>query len=94
MIKIIKPRPGAPLTKIDIRADGIGAGGFFNLDNKNSIVEEYTVIKFIMHPGFDPKRLTNDLGVLIVNRPIQLSSKSGVNAACYPQCKFTRLISK
>ena len=93
MVKIIKPRPGAPLTKIDIRG---GASDFFNLDNKNSITEEYTVIKFIMHPGFDPKRLTNDLGILIVDRPIQLSSKSGVNAACYPQCKtvFYILMSK
>jgi len=84
VVKIIKPRPGASLTKIDIRG---GASDFFNLDNKNSITEEYTVIKFIMHPEFDPKRLTNDLGILIVDRPIQLSSKSGVNAACYPQCE-------
>ena len=91
MVKIIKPRPGASLTKIDIRG---GASDFFNLDNKNSITEEYTVVKFIMHPGFDPKRLTNDLGILIVDRPIQLSSKSGVNAACYPQCKTKYLYRK
>ena len=65
-----------------------GADSFFNLDNENSVTEDYTVKIIFNHPKFDPKRYTDDITLLILERPIQLSSKSGVNAACYPQCKI------
>ncbi|TRY72248.1 hypothetical protein TCAL_03143 [Tigriopus californicus] len=48
--------------------------------------EEYTVVKFTVHPQYRPKRFINDLAVLVVDRPINLVSHDGVNAACLPHC--------
>lgn len=48
--------------------------------------EEYTVVKITVHPEYRPKRFINDLAVLVVDRPIDLLSNDGVNAACLPHC--------
>ena len=42
--------------------------------------------RFITHPNFHKKRLTDDIAVIILERPINLVSKNGVNAACFPAC--------
>lgn len=54
--------------------------------------EEYTVVSFRVHPRFDSIRLSNDIAVLTLERPINLltsrdgSPRNGVNALCYPGC--------
>ena len=48
--------------------------------------EEYEVLKITKHPRYKPKRFTDDLAVLTVERTISLTSKNGVNAACLPAC--------
>lgn len=49
--------------------------------------EEYTVVRFVKHPQFESQRLKNDIAVLILDRKIDLTSKNGVNAACFPSCR-------
>eukprot|EP00096_Caligus_rogercresseyi_P008018 TRINITY_DN2626_c0_g1_i1.p1 TRINITY_DN2626_c0_g1~~TRINITY_DN2626_c0_g1_i1.p1 ORF type:complete len:448 (-),score=89.23 TRINITY_DN2626_c0_g1_i1:123-1466(-) len=46
---------------------------------------EYTVVKFVTHPSFNSKRLTNDIALLTLDRSIDLSP-NGVSAACLPSC--------
>ena len=58
----------------------------FNQQTENSRHEEFVVRRFIKHPKFDSKRLSDDIAVLILDRPIDLLRNKGVNAACYPQC--------
>jgi len=58
----------------------------FNQQTENSRHEEFLVRRFIKHPKFDSKRLSDDIAVLILDRPIDLLRNKGVNAACYPQC--------
>jgi len=48
--------------------------------------EEYTVRRVIRHPGFDPRRLTNDIAVLRLSQRINLGH-SYVSAACLPACE-------
>ena len=48
--------------------------------------EEYVVVSFKIHPRFNPNRLSDDIAVLLLDRPINLLSRNGVNAACYPGC--------
>merc|ERR1712079_406635 len=67
----------------------------FNQNTENSRHEEFLVRRFIKHPDFDPKRLSDDIAVLILDRPINLLRNKGVNAACYPHviiCSITALI--
>ena len=59
----------------------------FNQNTENSRHEEFLVRQFIKHPNFDPKRLSDNIAVLILDRPINLLRNKGVNAACYPRCK-------
>ena len=64
----------------------------FNQNTENSRHEEFLVRRFIKHPDFDPKRLSDDIAVLILDRPINLLRNKGVNAACYPQCNNNVII--
>ncbi len=48
--------------------------------------QDYFVVRFITHPQFNAKRLSNDIAVLILERPIDLVGTNGVNAACLPAC--------
>merc|ERR1712004_246893 len=48
--------------------------------------EEFTVVSFKIHPRFNPNRLSDDIAVLVLDRRINLLSRNGVNAACYPGC--------
>jgi len=48
--------------------------------------EEFVVVSFKIHPRFNPNRLSDDIAVLLLDRPINLLSRNGVNAACYPGC--------
>lgn len=43
-------------------------------------------MRFETHPNFNPKRLTDDIAVLVLERKIDLYRTDGVNAACYPAC--------
>ena len=86
IVRIIKQRTSTELPKPITPS---GGSNFFDLNSENSVTEDYTVVKIIGHPGFNKNRIIDgdNISVLIVEHPIQLSSKSGVNAACYPQCK-------
>merc|ERR1711879_311707 len=48
--------------------------------------EEYSVTRIVKHPGFDPRRLTNDIAVLRLSQRINLSHRY-VSVACLPACK-------
>eukprot|EP00088_Acartia_fossae_P035299 TRINITY_DN36332_c0_g1_i1.p1 TRINITY_DN36332_c0_g1~~TRINITY_DN36332_c0_g1_i1.p1 ORF type:complete len:454 (-),score=113.52 TRINITY_DN36332_c0_g1_i1:109-1470(-) len=47
--------------------------------------QEYTVVKILKHPNFNPRRLDNDLAILTVERQIDLSQPH-INTVCYPGC--------
>ena len=50
--------------------------------------QEYTVRRIVKHPDFNPKRLTNDIAVLLLDlddKDFDLNA-SNVNAACIPEC--------
>ena len=47
--------------------------------------QEYTVVKILKHPKFNPKRLDNNLAILTLDRNLDLSPPS-VNTACLPSC--------
>jgi hypothetical protein len=47
--------------------------------------QEYTVSRFLMHPEFNTRRLSNDIAILYTQKPIQLSNN--VNTACLPSCR-------
>ena len=91
IVRIIKQRPRTELPQTIVRSGGSNS---FDLDSDNSVTEDYIVVKIISHPEFDKNKINegDNIIVLIVDHPIQLSSKSGVNAACYPQCKTKYLL--
>lgn len=47
--------------------------------------QEYTVSRFLMHPQFNERRLSNDIAILYTQKPIIL--KRNVNTACLPSCR-------
>ena len=47
--------------------------------------EEYNVLSAAIHPGFDRKRLSNDLAVLRLSQRVNLNHRY-VNTACLPSC--------
>ena len=55
-------------------------------DSERNIHQDIFVTRFIIHPNFNPKRLTDDIAVLILEKPIELQRQNGVNAVCYPAC--------
>ena len=44
------------------------------------------MVQFKVHPRFDANRLSDDIAVLTLERPINLLTRNGVNALCYPGC--------
>merc|ERR1712012_1310393 len=58
----------------------------FNPNVENDQHQEILVSRFIKHPNFNPKRLSDDIAVLQLRSKINLRSSNGVNAACYPSC--------
>merc|ERR1711971_885234 len=65
-----------------IEYDGSG----YNPQTEQVPHEDFTVARFIVHPSFNKKRLSDDIAVIILDRPINLVSQQGVNAACLPAC--------
>merc|ERR1711988_1177895 len=65
-----------------IEYDGSG----YNPQKERVPHEDFEVSRFIVHPNFNSKRLSDDIAVIILDRPINLVSKQGVNAACLPAC--------
>jgi len=47
--------------------------------------QEYTVVRILKHPQFNPKRLDNNMAILTLDRKLDLSP-STVNTACLPSC--------
>jgi hypothetical protein len=62
----------------------------FNTNLENTKHQELFVTRFIKHPRFDPKRLSDDIAVLILEKPINLRNQNGVNAGCYPRYDIIR----
>jgi len=48
--------------------------------------QEYTVIKILKHPNFNPQRLSDNIAILTLDRNVDLSP-STVNTACLPSCE-------
>ena len=48
--------------------------------------EDYTLVRISTHPNFDPVRLSNNIAILGLDRPLDLASTEGLNAACLPAC--------
>merc|ERR1712156_996336 len=82
-------RPVSNLKKIGfneivkVRVGEYDASGFNSPEKQKH--EEYEVSRIIKHPQFDPKRLSNDIAILRVNRRINLNHPY-VNTACLPSC--------
>lgn len=74
---------------LKVRVGEYDASGF----NKPETIEheEYTVIRILKHPKFNSQRLDNNIALLTLDRPIDIS-QSTVNSACLPSCRdqFTR----
>jgi len=56
--------------------------------------QEYTVTRILKHPQFNPRRLSNDIALLTLDRNIDLNHPY-VNTACLPSCdnQFDHLFS-
>jgi len=65
-----------------IEYDGSG----YNPNKERVPHEDFTVARFIVHPNYNSKRLSDDIAVIILERPINLVTQQGVNAACHPAC--------
>jgi len=48
--------------------------------------EEYTVVRILKHPQFNPQRLDNNIALLTLDRPIDISQPT-VNSVCLPTCR-------
>jgi len=68
---------------VKVRVGEYDASGFNSPEKQKH--EEYEVSRIIKHPQFDPKRLSNDIAILRVNRRINLNHPY-VNTACLPSC--------
>jgi len=70
--------------KVKIRVGEYDASGYKSPELQKH--EEYDVLRIVKHPLFDPKRLSNDIAVLRLNRRINLNHPY-VNTACLPSCE-------
>lgn len=85
MLRSTKQLPGFLCFRgLKVRIIEYDASDFTSVEKQKH--QEFTVISFIKHPNFGPKRLSNDIAVLLLDRPIDLLANNGVNAACYPAC--------
>lgn len=48
--------------------------------------KDYTAIQIAQHPNFDPVRLSDNIAVLKLEQPIDLTNSNQVNAVCMPNC--------
>ena len=53
---------------------------------KGNFEDDYNVAQFISHPKFDKKRLSDNIGVMFLEKPLDLIREDGINAACLPAC--------
>jgi len=79
-LKSLKANEGLKVRIIEYDASA------FNTNLENTKHQELFVTRFVKHPRFDPKRLSDDIAVLILEKPINLRNQNGVNAGCYPRC--------
>jgi len=70
--------------QLKIRIIEYDGSGF--VDSERNPHEDFVVSRFIVHPNFNKKRLSDDIAVIILEQPIDLVSKQGVNAGCFPAC--------
>jgi hypothetical protein len=47
------------------------------VDSERNPHEDFVVSRFIVHPNFNKKRLSDDIAVIILEQPIDLVSKQG-----------------
>merc|ERR1711973_813013 len=48
--------------------------------------KDYLVTQFLVHPDFDEKRLSDNIAILALDKPVNLVNDDNVNAACIPTC--------
>merc|ERR1712012_378360 len=70
--------------QLKIRIIEYDGSGF--VDSERNPHEDFVVQRFVVHPNFNTKRLSDDIAVIILEKPINLVQKQGVNAACFPAC--------
>lgn len=69
---------------LKVRVGEYDATGWNKAIEKKEHVE-YTVVRILKHDQFNPGRLSNDIALLFVDRPIDLNHPY-VNTACLPSC--------
>ena len=63
------------------------AGRAAGRSSQISLVKDYLVTDIAEHPDFDADRLLNDISVLKLQKPIELTTSDRVNAVCIPGCQ-------
>ena len=63
------------------------AGRAAGRNSQISLIKDYIVTDIAEHPDFDADRLLNDISVLKLQKPIELTTSDRVNAACMPGCQ-------
>jgi hypothetical protein len=53
---------------------------------KGNFEDDYNVAQFISHPKFDKKRLSDNIAIMFLEKPLDLIREDGINAACLPAC--------
>ena len=61
--------------QLKIRIIEYDGSGF--VDSERNPHEDFVVSRFIVHPNFNKKRLSDDIAVIILEQPIDLVSKQG-----------------
>ena len=62
--------------QLKIRIIEYDGSGF--VDSERNPHEDFVVSRFIVHPNFNKKRLSDDIAVIILEKPIDLVSKQGM----------------
>jgi len=70
--------------QLKVRVGEYDASGY-NPQTEIQEHEEYSVTRILKHPRFNAGRLSNDIALLYVDRPIDLTHPY-VNSACLPSC--------
>ena len=82
--KGINFQPSNIFRALKIRIIEYDGRGF--VDSERNQHEDYIVSRFVTHPDFNKKRLSDDIALLELKEPIDLIQNEGVNAACLPAC--------
>ena len=69
------------LRQLKIRIIEYDGSGF--VDSERNPHEDFVVQRFVVHPNFNTKRLSDDIAVIILEKPINLVQKQGMYLRIY-----------